>query len=400
MTDGNKLVDNNDNRPESKKRIEDLSHEDLETQIKDYKRKIAKCMILSFSALVAFVFICIAWFASNDKTNAVIGGVSADSQTKFQLASVGDRHETEIQHYWKQDKDTPTLSEGQELSITSYYDVENKEKIEKENGAAVTAYEGSNGLAWRLSNKNMALEPGAFGKIVFYIIPKLDGLDTMKISIKMQAYKAQTETEDESNNTDNETQDIAPYAQALPIDDIDLNNLLYGHVLMFRHLDTKDGYSDRIEINDNNETDAAGLCYNFELKASEYDTSGSTGVKAQFEKDLPYKISIYWIWPKYFRNYVFKNRVMHGDLFTDNTSDNDYNSLNAFIISQKKTIGNNTGNKLFYADTSSNDSVSIEGDIDSNMSTKLLNICSDYYNQADAYIGHMADFLYIEATVD
>ena len=398
MADGN-----NDNVQESGEEKEAPAGEELEAQIKAYKRKIAKCMIFSFSALVAFVFICIAWFASNNKTNEVIGGVSADNQTKFQLASIGDRHESEIQQFWKLNKDTPTLSEGQELPITSYYDIENKQKFEKENGAAVTAYEGRYGLAWRLSNKNMALEPGAFGKLEFYIIPKLDGLDTMKISIKMQAYKAQAETGDESNNTEDETQNIAPYAQALPIDDKDLNNLLYGHVLMFRHLDTKDGYSDRIKLNDNNETDAAGLCYNFEIKASEYDTSGGTGVKAQFEKDLPYKVSIYWIWPKYFRNYVFKNRVMHGDLFTDNTPDNDYNSLNEFVNSQKTAIGKNIGNKLFYANTDNSGeelSISIEGDIDSNMSNKLLNICSDYYNQADAYIGQNADFLYIEAAVN
>ena len=108
---------------------------------------------------------------------------------------------------------------------------------------------------------------------------------------------------------------------------------------------------------------------------------------SSFKKDVPYKVTIYWIWPQYFRNYVYTQKSTQGDLFTDaanQTDGSDYARINTFI--------NKSQNKLFY-DESAN--VQVTFPINKDMAQDTLEQCSNYYNKADEYIGTNAKYIYV-----
>ena len=70
------------------------------------------------------------------------------------------------------------------------------------------------------------------------------------------------------------------------------------------------------------------------------------------------KVTLYWIWPKYFRNYIYGSRNTYGDLFTDVSDKNaDYTELLKLV--------NNSSNKdkLFYGAKDSDDPSCIKADM-------------------------------------
>ena len=150
-------------------------------------------------------------------------------------------------------------------------------------------------------------------------------------------------------------------------EDTTLQNLIQGHILFFQQLDDVYGYQKWLEVDKP-----------FVIEAPE---NGS------FKKDVPYKVTIYWIWPQYFRNYVYTQKSTQGDLFTDaanQTDGSDYARINTFI--------NKSQNKLFY-DESAN--VQVTFPINKDMAQDTLEQCSNYYNKADEYIGTNAKYIYV-----
>ena len=93
-----------------------------------------------------------------------------------------------------------------------------------------------------------------------------------------------------------------------------------------------------------------------------------------FPKDVPYKVTIYWIWAQYFRN----------DVYTQNAI------INTFINSQRTV--KTSENKLFYDESGE---VQVKSDINKNMAQNTLDQCSKYYNKADEYIGTNAKYIYV-----
>ena len=57
--------------------IEQLSPEELEKEIENNKRKVARSIIFIAAAAIAFIAICIAWFVSNNRVSGTSGTVSA-----------------------------------------------------------------------------------------------------------------------------------------------------------------------------------------------------------------------------------------------------------------------------------------------------------------------------------
>ena len=156
-------------------------------------------------------------------------------------------------------------------------------------------------------------------------------------------------------------------------EDTTLQNLIQGHILFFQQLDDVYGYQKWLKADES-----------FVIEAPK---------NSSFKKDVPYKVTIYWIWPQYFRNYVYTQKSTQGDLFTNaanQTSDSDYARINTFINSQR-TI-ETSQNKLFYDESGK---VQVGSPINKDMAQDTLDQCSKYYNKADEYIGTNAKYIYV-----
>ena len=321
-------------------------------KITRYKKQAARSFVLAFTTLIAIIAICIAWFVSNTKVTMTGTSISAENSLSFELASVGDRQEAEKNNLLNSE-DKTILTDGTKSDYDSYFDLEtNEEKKIKQ-----TYYVGSSNLAWHLDGQER-LSPGSSGTLELYLIPKTSGLSTATVNLSLKAYVSADGNNKAVLSTDNR-----------------LQNLINGHILLFQKLDDDIGYQNWINESGSIQIEAPGA------------TGNETGT---FQEGLPYKITLYWVWPKYFRNYVYTQRSTYGDLF-NSISNNGYQELNVFL-NEQRTLSNS---KVFY-DASG---TTIANEINSSMSDETLNVCNKYYNQADEYIGNNAKYVYINAAV-
>lgn len=327
--------------------IKGKTSDELLEEIAVNKRKLKQSFGFAFVALIALIALGIAWFMSNSKVTSTGTSVSAQDDRLFELASVGERQKAEASYLLDESKKS-ILSAGAEKTYASY--IENGTKVQKPQRYHV----GTGSLAWYLDSQESIL-PGANGKLEFYIIPKKDDVKSVTVSFDINGYVYTTDR------------------RAVKSENTTLQNLIQGHILFFQQLDDVYGYQKWLEADKP-----------FVIKAPE---NGS------FKQNVPYKVTIYWIWPQYFRNYVYTQKSTQGDLFTDaanQTSDSDYARINTFINNQR-TVEKGQ-NKLFY-DESAN--VQVTSPINKDMAQDTLDQCSKYYNKADEYIGTNAKYIYV-----
>lgn len=116
--------------------IDQLSPEELEKEIENNKRKVARSIIFIAAAAIAFIAICIAWFVSNNRVSGTSGTVSA----KYSGIEIGSEGKAGVHD---------DLLQGIKNGITSYFPKEKEEKEEHD-----TSQGGS--INWMLSeNSNM-----------------------------------------------------------------------------------------------------------------------------------------------------------------------------------------------------------------------------------------------------
>lgn len=364
--------------------LENMSSEELRREIKQDKKKATRSLVLALSALFAIIAICIAWFVANNVIKGGTSDVSAGADSKFELASSGDRQKPEENYYLKDDTDDPKLSAGQSAEFDRYYDIYSKKWVDKKSNY----YLGLSGIAWYQDGQTV-VEPGASGTLEFYVIPKKSGLTSMTITLKTEAYRL-------LESTSTTTEDENTVRRAKRSDDEVLQNMIDGHILMFRNLDDEgySGWIPPVEAAGEDESDAGTYGNVFTITAKEAGLSDGV-----FEENQLYKITVYWVWPKYFRNFVYNSVSLNGDLFADISSANaDYTALLEFVNKQK-TMGISGGSKLFYSNDKTIQTVT-DKNIDSDMADDVLKVCDKYYNQADEYIGTQAEYMYISATVE
>lgn len=328
--------------------IKEKTSDELLEEIAVNKRKLKRSFVFAFVALIAVIALGIAWFMSNSKVTSTGTSVSAQDDRLFELASVGERQTAEAS-YLKDESEKNILSAGAERTYDSY--IENGTEVREKQKYHV----GTGSLAWYLDSQESIL-PGANGKLEFYIIPKKDDVKSVTVSFDINGYVYTTENK-----------------RVVKPADTTLQNLIQGHILFFQQLDDVYGYQKWLEADKP-----------FVIKAP---NNGS------FQKDVPYKVTIYWIWPQYFRNYVYTQKSTQGDLFTDaanQTSDSDYARINTFINNQRTV--ETSQNKLFYDESSE---VQVTSPINKDMAQDTLDQCSKYYNKADEYIGTNAKYIYV-----
>ena len=366
----------NRRKPDERKQNnpENLSVEELHVRIAEDKKKAVRSLFMALSALVVMVGFCIAWFVSNHRVNATGMNIEAANAQDFQLASKGKRQEAE-QKYLKNEDGQNILNNG-----TAYLINSDGKMIDASDGTdnTETYYAGFTNLAWRLDD-DVTLMPGASGSMTFYIIPRKENLTSANLAFTLKAYEDDAKTGVAAVSKDNQ-----------------LQNLVMGHILFFRNREADGSYAGWIAPDENG---------SYLMANSEYSFTVTPENKTTFEKDKPYPVTLYWVWPNYIRNYIYTNQ--NGSLFT-NPDSSDYQDLLKFL--NKENFQNNETeqkySKIFYVKpdsgaASAKDSTSGNGNqINSNITDAVLNECNEAYNNADQYIGKNARYLYVDVTVD
>lgn len=337
---------------------------------------------MALSALVVMVGFSVAWFVSNHRVNATGMNIEAANAQDFQLASKGKRQEAE-QKYLKNEDSQNILNNG-----TAYLINNDGKMIAASDDTNNTEiyYAGFTNLAWRLDD-DVTLMPGASGSMTFYIIPRKENLTSANLTFTLKAYSDDKKT-----------------GLAVISKDNQLQNLVMGHILFFRNWEADGSYAGWIAPDENG---------SYLMANSEYSFTVTPENKTTFEKDKPYPVTLYWVWPNYIRNYIYTNQ--NGSLFT-NPDSSDYQDLLKFL--NKENFQNNETeqkySKIFYVKpdsgaTSAKGSTGGNGnnanssdriEINSNITDAVLNECNEAYNNADQYIGKNARHLYVDVTVD
>ncbi len=337
-------------KEDKKQALEELSPEELREQIEEDKKQAKRSTMLAISALIAIIALCIAWFVANNLVKGVSSQISAKSDIAYKLASVGNNRQDTIDG-----TDKLTLHEGEKVSYEKYYDTETSTEVEHKQ----TYHVGTVGLAWYMNGQE-TMSPGARGKLEFYVIPQHDGGSSVDVKLELKAYK---------ENEEKKVEEVTVADGKKSVQD-----LVKGHILLFQNLNDQDGYS--------------GWCYDSGKKENIIHVQAP---KDGFEKNVPCKVTVYWVWPKYFRNYIYNSRYVDGDLFEENTTDDAQNVL--------KFVQSKDGQKLLFAMKDGTEAEYLSG-IGTDMADNIYNECNQYYNQADEWFGGQTDYIYVNATLN
>lgn len=351
--------------------IEQLSPEELEKEIENNKRKVARSIIFIAAAAIAFIAICIAWFVSNNRVSGTSGIVSA----KYSGIEIGSEGKAGVHD---------DLLQGIKNGITSYFPKEKEEKEEHD-----TSQGGS--INWMLSeNSNMnnykggdsfkdttgaeyrkeyAMEPGTKGQLDFFIKTYEAGNLSLDFSLDISPFHIET---DKPVTVGNNTAEAG---------------LLSGHILYFLRGKQPDGKIGYTWINDGE----------FTIKIP------------NAEKGKKYNYSIYWVWPLNLSTILLNK----GDSFlNENTNTVEFDDKDSTGILRNTIVTDMAEHpeKYFFSsltglplDTNYAEVKEISkihensGKNDGIYDKQLFVDLSSYYNQADMKIG--AGISFVTATL-
>ena len=237
--------------------IDQLSPEELEKEIENNKRKVARSIIFIAAAAIAFIAICIAWFVSNNRVSGTSGTVSA----KYSGIEIGSEGKAGVHD---------DLLQGIKNGITSYFPKE-KEEHDTSQGGSINwmlsensnmknykdgdSFNETTGAEYR---KEYAMEPGTKGKLDFFIKPYEAGDLSLNFSLDISPFHI--ETDDKPVTVGNNTAEAG---------------LLSGHILYFLREEKSD-----------------------EKIAYTWIKNGKFQIEIpNAKKDKKYNYSIYWVWP-------------------------------------------------------------------------------------------------------
>lgn len=344
-----------DRKVKLRNEIEQLSPEELEKEIENNKRKVARSIIFIAAAAIAFIAICIAWFVSNNRVSGTSGTVSA-KYSGIEIGSEGKAgvHDDLLQRI----KNGINTSQGGSINwmlsensnMNNYKDGESFEET---------------GAVYR---KDYAMEPGTKGQLDFFIKTYEAGNLSLDFSLDISPFHIGPDNNPVTvgNNT----------AEA---------GLLSGHILYF--LGEKQSDENTIKY--------------------AWIKDGKFQIKIQnAKKDTKYNYSIYWVWPLNLSTILLNN----GDEFL-NESDVEFDDKDSTGALRNQIISDMTTNpgKYFFSsltekplDTTYDEIKEIE-DIHKNSGAngtynkQLFVDLSSYYNQADMKIG--AGISFVTATL-
>ncbi len=343
--------------------IEQLSPEELEKEIENNKRKVARSIIFIAAAAIAFIAICIAWFVSNNRVSGTSGTVSA-KYSGIEIGSEGkagvhdDLLQT-IKRYFPEEKEEHDTSQGGSINWML------SENSNMNNYKGGDSFEDTTGAEYR---KEYAMEPGTKGQLDFFIKTYEAGDLSLDFSLDISPFHIGTDNNPVS--VENDTVEAG---------------LLSGHILYFlgeKQSDEKIAYT--------------------------WIKNGKFKIKIpNAEKNTKYNYSIYWVWPLNLSTILLNNgdSFLNGNTVEFDDKDSKGKLRNTIVIDmaehpKKYFFSSLTGLPLDtnYAEVKEISKIhENSGKKDGTYDKQLFVDLSSYYNQADMKIG--AGISFVTATL-
>ena len=327
--DGDAMKDKHKHSSEQQEFSNGISTDQSPQEIKKKLRaEFFRTAVFALVSLFVIVLVSIAWFVSNSRVDSRGIMISHQFDT-IKLATKGYRQVKE--------EKLLNLNEGSvvEYNDETYYYTEQGE------------------IALHLSDSEVKVSPGMSGEISFYIIPNHTGSQTVTLHLGLAGYE---ETKDKNGNVTGGNK----------INDLVLNSLLSGHILMFQSYE-RGQYDDWLPPGN---VTAGGSDYQIKV----------TNSKAK--KGEPWEVKLYWVWPLRYKNMAEDFTVNNKNLLFD------------FIEAQTQNL-NQIGNTSYYYSQ-----IFLTKNLTKNENLNSDDSRSNAYNQADEYIGTKADYLYVTIQTD
>lgn len=297
--------------------------------LKDFWKDFLVSGLFVLAAIVA-IFACLAWFAANNRVSATGSTIGAKA-ARYSLTATG---------------------EGEPDAHTGYYERTDAEKqnitrLDTTDAMTVT-------LESNLNNESAgSLYPGARGKITFTVKPLVDDLNGVTINLS-RVLKVTGNVVVEDGKT-------------LTSDAQTLLGLAKGHLLFFTSC--QNGYYSGRVVDSKIRIDKSEFC-----KKGSSETTESK------------EVSLYWVWPEYFQNFVLTgNTNYYKNLFAAaGDAKSDYGALQADMNEHKVNY--------FYGAANGTSAANAPA-VSSSMSFSDTAICSALYNNADEQIGNKVEYI-------
>ena len=300
--------------------------------LKDFWKDFLVSGLFVLAAIVA-IFACLAWFAANNRVSATGSTIGAKTE-RYTIAAASD-DDAHVGYYERNER---TDKEKQAIAGLDTTD-------------AMTVTLGSN-----LNNETAgSLYPGARGKISFTVKPLVGDLNGVTINLSRVLKVTGVGVVGDGGTLTNDAQ--APLG------------LIKGHLLFFTRCENG-YYSGRV------------VDGKIEIPKSAFCEDGKTTNPTN--KSVP--ITLYWVWPEYFQNFVL----------TGNT--NYYKNLFALAGDEKSDYGAlqadmNTHKTNYFYGSAASTSAAEAPTVSADMSSSDTAICSALYNNADEQIGDKVEYI-------
>lgn len=381
----------------SAEQYRDMADEHMNT-VKDTWKTFGKTGIFVLAALLAVLVLGIAWFVSN-KDVQVDGMRIRSAGNDFELAAKG----TEAGKWDSEVLSTITTGDTLISNSDSFMVTDNSR-----NSISWAVNESSN----IGNNTQKGIDPGSSGELTFYIVSKKEGTLTVSLNLAFNGMISGKQPLEQGS---------------------DAQQLLEGHLLLFAGYDDKNkaykGWISRdadpweMTLNYGNANEGN----NVSASLTREEDGTLTWTASQVKEDQLYPITIYWIWPEIFGEYLFKDQTYLGNhpvLFPEDSTNQEgedtspkvlplhlfekMRSIDATITSTSnryfkwaldsdtddvKTASKEEFSSLFPAENPNSTFSDIRnGNVNKNIYGKL---CS-YYNMADQYLGDTVRYVKLE----
>ena len=360
------------------KKKEGLTPEEYQQQARDEISKVKnewkvflRTGIIMSAALIVIIIACIAWFVSNNKVTISTTRVQS-AGSEFELAATA-----------KPNSDTSAGVYDKLLDVPKG----TKSSIKNQNFLAT---DGSNtSITWAITddsnmnnNTEGGIEPGANGKMTFYIISHKEGSLSVTLDLTLTGY-----TGEETAATSSKLQKANQRAQ----------QLLEGHVLLFAGHDS-DARSYKGWISQ--DAGPWSMTLDSEGVVLSRDKNGKLTWSVQnAKKDTAYPVTLCWVWPEMLGSYLVKDQSSIGKrpiLFPEDWKDGS-SHLTELPKTLFKTMCSLNDNRYFYWKESEEFEETVTEEKLNQMRTDfnpvMYGTLAVYYNQADEYLGSNVRFI-------
>lgn len=297
--------------------------------LKDFWKDFLVSGLFVLAAIVA-IFACLAWLAANNRVSATGSTIGAKA-ARYSLTATG---------------------EGEPDAHTGYYERTDAEKqnitrLDTTDAMTVT-------LESNLNNESAgSLYPGARGKITFTVKPLVDDLNGVTINLSRVLKVTGNVVVEDGKTLTSDTQTLLGLAK--------------GHLLFFTSC--QNGYYSGRVVDSKIRIDKSEFC-----KKGSSETTESK------------EVSLYWVWPEYFQNFVLTgNTNYYKNLFAAaGDAKSDYGALQADMNAHKTNYFYGAANGTSAANAPT---------VSAGMSFSDTAICSALYNNADEQIGNKVEYI-------